>query len=35
VLLVAMGVLSLFVIRQMNDRMVELNRAQVKASRAR
>src|SRR5262245_36372382 len=33
-LLVAMGVLSLFVIRQMNDRMVELNRAQVKASRA-
>jgi signal transduction histidine kinase len=33
-LLVAMGVLSLFVIRQMNHRMVELNRAQVKAGRA-
>ena len=33
-LLVAMGVLSLLVIRQMNDRMEELNHAQVKATRA-
>ncbi len=33
-LLVAMALLSLVVIRQMNDRMTELNRAQVKASRA-
>ena len=33
-LLVAMGALSLVVIRQMNDRMVELNRAQLKATRA-
>jgi signal transduction histidine kinase len=33
-LLVAMGVLSLIVIRQMNDRMAELNRAQVKSGRA-
>ena len=32
-LLVAMGALSLVVIRQMNDRMVELNRAQLKATR--
>jgi CHASE3 domain sensor protein len=34
VLLVAMALLSLLVIRQMNDRMVELDDAQVKASRA-
>ncbi len=33
-LLVAMAVLSLVVIRQMNDRMAELNRAQVKSGRA-
>ena len=33
-LLVAMGLLSLLVIRQMNDRMIELNDAQVKAGRA-
>ena len=33
-LLVAMGALGLVVIRQMNDRMVELNRAQLKATRA-
>jgi len=33
-LLVAMAVLSLVVISQMNDRMEELNRAQVKAGRA-
>jgi signal transduction histidine kinase len=33
-LLVAMALLSLVVIRQMNDRMVELNHAQVKAGRA-
>src|SRR4051795_13344057 len=33
-LLVAMAVLSLVVIRQMNDRMAELNRARVKAGRA-
>src|SRR5215216_6083646 len=33
-LLVAMALLSLLVIRQMNDRMLELNRAQVKAGRA-
>ena len=33
-LLVAMAVLSLVVIRQMNDRMVELDEAQVKAGRA-
>src|SRR4051812_13078270 len=33
-LLVAMGLLSLVVIRQMNDRMVELDEAQLKASRA-
>src|SRR5688572_11359699 len=34
VLLVAMAVLSLLVIRQMNDRMTELRDAQVKAGRA-
>ena len=33
-LLVAMGLLSLLVIRQMNDRMIELDDAQVKAGRA-
>ena len=33
-LLVAMALLSLLVIRQMNDRMIELNDAQVKAGRA-
>src|SRR6476646_5931187 len=33
-LLVAMAALSLVVISQMNDRMEELNRAQVKSSRA-
>ena len=33
-LLVAMAVLSLLVIREMNDRMTELNDAQVKAGRA-
>jgi signal transduction histidine kinase len=33
-LLVAMGVLSLLIIGQMNDRMEELNNAQVKATRA-
>ena len=33
-LLMAMGLLSLLVIRQMNDRMVELDAAQVKAGRA-
>jgi signal transduction histidine kinase len=33
-LLVAMALLSLLVIRQMNDRMIELNHAQVKAGRA-
>ena len=33
-LLVAMGALGLVVIRQMNDRIVELNRAQLKATRA-
>jgi signal transduction histidine kinase len=33
-LLVAMGALGIVVIRQMNDRMVELNRAQLKATRA-
>ena len=33
-LLVAMGVLSLLIIGQMNDRMKELNHAQVKAARA-
>src|SRR3954471_18467621 len=33
-LLVAMALLSLLVIREMNDRMTELNRAQVKAGRA-
>src|SRR6478672_5147087 len=33
-LLVAMAVLSLVVIRQMNDRMVEFDQAQVKAGRA-
>jgi signal transduction histidine kinase len=33
-LLVAMAVLSLVVIRQMNDRMAELNRARVKSDRA-
>ena len=32
--LVAMGLLSLLVIRQMNDRMIELDDAQVKAGRA-
>ena len=32
-LLVALGALGLVVIRQMNDRMVELNRAQLKATR--
>jgi signal transduction histidine kinase len=34
VLLVAMALLSLLVIRQMNDRMIELDEAQVKAGRA-
>ena len=34
VLLVAMALLSLLVIRQMNDRMIELDDAQVKAGRA-
>ncbi len=34
-LLVAMALLSLLVIRQMNDRMIELNRAQVKATARR
>jgi signal transduction histidine kinase len=33
-LLVAMGLLSLLVIRQMNDRMIELDDAQVKSGRA-
>src|SRR6185295_11674940 len=33
-LLVAMAILSLVVIRQMNDRMVELDKAQLKAGRA-
>src|SRR3954470_22887178 len=33
-LLVAMALLSLLVIRQMNDRMIELDDAQVKAGRA-
>jgi signal transduction histidine kinase len=33
-LLVAMGLLSLLVIRQMNDRMIELDDAQLKAGRA-